>query len=187
MISGENPWLKDYKVEKQSYFFLNGGIWGWASWRRAWAHYDFKMKLWQTEEGKNAVRYFLGETGFRTMAEPFDQTYRGEIDTWDYQWAFARHIQSGLSINPCRNLVSNIGFGHVDATHTQTNYDAPKVFELDFPLRHPNYVVLDGDFGPAYAKVQKKEQPFNIRKYVPKPFKRLVKIILSKFQSNCSF
>ncbi len=46
------------------------------------------------------------------------QVYRGEIDTWDYQWNFALWAQGGQAIVPVQNLVTNIGFGE-GATHTR--------------------------------------------------------------------
>lgn len=70
----------------------------------------------------------------------FDQVYRGEIDTWDYQWTFALWAARGLSIIPSSNLTHNLGFG-VDATHTIC--DIPEYVrlsipgDLEFPLRHP--------------------------------------------------
>ena len=36
-----------------------------------------------------------------------------EAGTWDYQWAFACWLRSGLSVLPNVNLVSNIGFGRI--------------------------------------------------------------------------
>ena len=46
----------------------------------------------------------------------FDKLHRGEIDTWDYQWLFTCWCQSGLSVLPNENLVTNIGAGP-DALH----------------------------------------------------------------------
>jgi len=45
------------------------------------------------------------------------KAFRAEIDTWDYSMELCLSLQSGLSVVPCVNLVSNIGFGK-DATHT---------------------------------------------------------------------
>ena len=75
----------------------------------------------------------------------FSQVQDGSLDTWDYQWDFARFVNSGLSIAPQKNLVKNIGFG-ADATHTVSangkNSDL-KTFDLDFPLKHPPFVLRD--------------------------------------------
>src|SRR5207245_1024917 len=69
------------------------------------------------------------------------------IDTWDYQWTFACWAQHGLTCLPAKNLVSNIGFGD-DATHTfdaGSWMSAAKTENLDFPIRHPPFVVRNVD------------------------------------------
>jgi hypothetical protein len=71
----------------------------------------------------------------------FDAVAGELIDTWDYQWNYACWSQSGLSILPAVNLVSNIGFGK-EATHT--SIDSPlanlPVYELS-EIIHPEFVV----------------------------------------------
>ena len=44
-----------------------------------------------------------------------------DLDAWDYQWLMTCWMQSGLTIIPKRNLVSNRGFRE-DATHTTAAY-----------------------------------------------------------------
>lgn len=87
-------------------------------------------------EHPDAVVYFR---------QVFDQAHfrQGDIDYWDYQWSFACWSQNGLSILPNVTLVSNIGFGHPDATHTISSSGpdtALSLEEMKFPLKHPTYV-----------------------------------------------
>jgi hypothetical protein len=66
-----------------------------------------------------------------------------EIDTWDYQWLYACWSQSGLSIVPSRNLVTNIGFGP-DATHTTGESPLAELPTSDiWDVTHPPFVVRD--------------------------------------------
>lgn len=53
-------------------------------------------------------------------------------------------MQNGLTIIPSVNLVSNIGFGS-EATHTKGNpWLANMAVEaMDFPLKHPPFVIRD--------------------------------------------
>jgi hypothetical protein len=70
---------------------------------------------------------------------------RGNVDWWDYQWDFARLINSGLAIVPNKNLVKNLGFGH-DATHTVNGTNemtSMEASEMEFPLRHPSFIIRD--------------------------------------------
>jgi len=70
----------------------------------------------------------------------FDAVHQGRVDTWDYQWAFAKLVQGGLSIVPACNLVSNLGFG-ADSTHTSNPNDpraALPTESMASPLVHPS-------------------------------------------------
>jgi hypothetical protein len=131
---------------RYSYFFSRYNfIWGWASWRRAWKHYDVEMKLWpEIRDGKRLEAFFGDEAEARQFTEPFQQVYEGKVDTWDYQWGFAMWAHGGLSIRPNVNLISNIGFGAgaTNTTAASPNANLPTA-AMEFPLRHPPYLMRD--------------------------------------------
>ena len=144
-IGGTNFQHGISRGEGSYYFSYLNHIWGWASWRRAWQHYDVSMttfprflhsdQIGNTVPVKRMQQFWL---------ECFDKVYRNKIDTWDYQWTYAMWRQNGLAIIPNVNMVSNIGFGQ-GATHT---HDADNLFAL-VPtrsmdvLQHPSSVVPD--------------------------------------------
>jgi hypothetical protein len=148
MIGGWNP-LGRWRDDRQSYHFSTGGPWGWASWRRAWTHYDVHMARWADEEARRALRAILRHPRqLRDDLRRFALTHAGRIQTWDYQWRFARLVNGGLTVTPSRNLVRNIGF-RPDATTTRRSrsvFAHMPAYELEFPLRHPPAVELDQDF-----------------------------------------
>jgi hypothetical protein len=157
-IGGTNI-LGEWNSHAQSYHFsYYGSIWGWASWRRAWAYYDFQMKLWEFDEAKTAVHSVLADSEQakkmeKIFASRFSPANNGQsFDTWDYQWLFSRLINSGLSILPSVNLVSNIGFNK-DATHTKTAIQGISNLEtskISFPLKHPPYITVDRTFDQSH-------------------------------------
>lgn len=131
-----------------SYFFSRyNHCWGWGSWRRAWRLYDAEMKAWPLLRDTD---WLLGvgdgsEQFKRYWTEIFDTAYADAVDSWAYRWTFSCWANSGLTVLPSKNLVTNIGFGH-DGTHTRTAdgvADALPLEELAFPLRHPPFVVRD--------------------------------------------
>lgn len=154
-IGGTNV-LGKWKSDRQSYHFsYHGTIWGWGSWRRAWQYYDVDLKLWEDPEVKNRIKdLVVDEKEYNYRTQVFDKVYAKQVDTWDYQWTFARFIQSGLTILPSVNLVSNIGFGHASATHTQTTWNLADLerYELKFPLKFHDYVSLDREFERTLVK-----------------------------------
>jgi hypothetical protein len=142
MISGDNFQPEEKKL-KDSYFFSKYiHIWGWATWRRAWTHYDAEMISWQNFRHKkllNAVCHDSVEVEY--WMKIFDNVANGIVDTWDYQWVYACWQQSGMSIMPAVNLVSNIGFRH-DATHTlgESPWAKMPVSNI-YNIKHPAFLI----------------------------------------------
>lgn len=144
MISGDNLQFGRKSTEYSYYFSRYALIWGWASWRRAWNHYDIDMKLWPKIRDNRLLSNILGiESGkVSYWSNIFEKVYKGQINTWDYQWLFACWLQNSLVVMPEVNLISNIGFGN-DSTHTKyksilANLESKPII---FPLSHPPYMV----------------------------------------------
>lgn len=127
--------------EASYYFSKHQHCWGWATWKRAWDKFDYRMQDYPQFLKKGGFAYVSPKKQIReywkTMMD--EVYYPDKTDIWDYQWSYAIWKQKGVCITPARNLISNIGFGP-EATHTQW---APDVMnnmarhELEFPLSHP--------------------------------------------------
>ena len=148
-VSGTNL-LGSWRPSRSDYFFGEGSIWGWATWRRAWSHRDIDMQRWGDQQARDRARQFLGPIGWRSLADNYASVAAGEIDTWDYQWSWTRASSNGLSVIPARNLISNIGFGP-DATHTvRKRWPAEMpTASLKPPLRAPARLRFDRGFQAA--------------------------------------
>ena len=134
-------------IPADSYYFSRyPHIWGWASWRRAWRHYDVEMRSWPELRETRWLPRALGDSRQAAYWQRrFDRVHAGQIDTWDYQWTFACWKNDLVSIIPQSNLISNVGFGR-DATHTRRKgsplADLPAA-GVEFPLRHPPSITRD--------------------------------------------
>jgi hypothetical protein len=146
MITGSN-YLGSWKADSQSYHFSNfGSPWGWASWKRAWKFYDVTMSSWGDEEIKARIRDVLAdEECFGLQARRFDRLYAepGDRQSWDLPWSFARLMQSGLTVVPAVNLISNRG--NLDGrglppAHPLANL---RTAPMPFPLRFQASVSVD--------------------------------------------
>ena len=144
-ISGDNFQLGRRRTEDSYYFSRYPHCWGWATWRRAWCHYDGEMRLWPAIRDGGWLQDILeNRRAIAYWTTIFDKMYNGDIDSWAYAWTFICWIQSGLAILPTVNLVSNIGFGE-NATHTRGGGRIANmsVQPMDFPLIHPPFVLRD--------------------------------------------
>lgn len=114
-------------------------IWGWASWRRVWRHYDVGMKDWTGDPEALPRIAAKSRATKRFLKAVFDAVQVGEIDTWDFQFNFMCQRLGQDFLYPHVNLITNIGFS-AEATHT-ANPDDPNAAlprgEMIFPLRGP--------------------------------------------------
>ena len=145
-ICGNNFQFGRRRTKYSFYFSRYFHVCGWASWRRAWKYYDVEMNMWPViRDGRWLNDLLRDEDVVRHWLEIFERVYRGEIDTWDHQWAFACWIHGGLTILPNVNLISNIGW-RADATHTKAEYSKfanMEVEPIEFPLEYPPYIIRD--------------------------------------------
>jgi hypothetical protein len=143
LVSGSNFTSRHFQPSASYYFSRYTHIWGWATWRRSWAHYDFGLRsLPLAREHRLLEEVFddpqLADFWYAT----FEAVKSGRIDTWDYQLFYASIINSWLNVIPAVNLVTNIGIGP-DATHTKssTGIDSQAPGDWQFPLRHPDFMA----------------------------------------------
>lgn len=144
-IGGTNFQNGKIRGDGSYYFSRVNHVWGWATWRRAWRHYDVTMATFPLFCERNLMASIFTSRRMRTSRlRDFTKAYQNKIDTWDHQWVFAIYSQNGLSIIPNVNLVTNIGFGK-DATHTSDLYS----MHANMPMRslgevlHPTFVITD--------------------------------------------
>jgi len=142
MISGNNFQNGASRTSDSYYFSHLPQIWGWATWRRAWRHFDFAMSDWPQRRDSGWIKAVAKNPELdRRWRQYFDYVVAGKIDTWAYRWMYCVLARNGLSIVPDVNLVTNIGFGPA-ATHTfvpDERYVVPSR-AMEFPLRHSTTV-----------------------------------------------
>ncbi|MEI6437336.1 MAG: glycosyltransferase family 2 protein [Candidatus Omnitrophota bacterium] len=144
-VSGINLQFGRKRGDASYYFSKHIHVWGWASWRRAWKHYDVTIKAWpQFRDGGYLKDLWHDDKKVQYWTRIYDFVYGGEIDTWDYQWEFAMWQQGALNVMPSVNLVSNIGFGS-DSTHTDDTHEVAdlKLEPMIFPVKHPVFIIRD--------------------------------------------
>jgi len=141
-----------------SYFFSRHyPSWGWASWRRAWRHFDLDIGLWPALRDTGWLRDVVDDERIvEHWVRMFDRAHAGvdNVNTWDFQWTFACWAQHGLSVLPYDTLVSNVGFRE-DATHTRRDSDPIanlSTSAMTFPLEHPPYVLRDTGADRLFAE-----------------------------------
>ncbi len=143
-LIGGNNFQNGITRGRGSYYFSNyPEIWGWASWRRVWQEYDFKMTgLNEILKEKHLKDVYKSSEESKYWYHQLLKTKRGAINTWDYQLVYAILKAKGIAISPQVNLVKNIGINN-HPTHLSL-YDSKKDLQtssLPFPILHPEIIV----------------------------------------------
>ena len=120
-------------------------VWGWATWRRSWAHHRLDLSDWRERLPAEVLWERCGRslTGALYWGAVFDMVARGQIDTWDHQLAFASMCVGQLTATSNVNLAENTGFTE-DATHEfGTVPEWQPIGSPEFPLADVEVAVDD--------------------------------------------
>jgi hypothetical protein len=102
-------------------FFLQGAdCWGWATWARAWTHFEPDgAKLLDELERRRLARHFDFE-GHYPYTQMLKDQIAGRNSSWAIRWHAACYLEGLLTLYPGRSLVENIG-NDSSGTHCETS------------------------------------------------------------------
>lgn len=144
LVSGTNL-QNGEKRGDESYFFSNYPItWGWATWRRAWNHFEYNLS-------EPAKAFDAGELDHAFQSGQEKQYWKKKIiqsvteykNIWDYQWFFTFWKNRGMAITPNTNLIVNLGFRN-QSSHNflHDSIREPQLqASIEFPLKHPKIKI----------------------------------------------
>jgi hypothetical protein len=191
-IGGNNFQEGQWRGDGSYYFSNYNHYWGWASWRRAWQHYDRHLANWPAfRDGQYLSGILDSDLEIQYWRDIFEQLYhQGKPDSWGYVWTFTCWQHRGLTAFPNVNLISNIGF-RVDGTHTTGESKQANVPSEEIgALLHPAFIARDPaadqfTFAQVYGGLQiirNKRIYMRIYLMIKAKFPGLAKIISSRFK-----
>jgi len=92
----------------QSFFYRAATSWGWATWGRAWKHFEPNINtLLNQFDGKKKSAFAIDNTmNFWKQMQEFKN---GRNNSWAIRWYASIFLKGGLTLNPSQSLVNNIG------------------------------------------------------------------------------
>lgn len=91
--------------------------WGWATWKRAWDHFDPAAPGWEAIAEPGQARSAFDNEEAYPFSDMLMRQMNGRLDSWGIRWSWAVHRAGGLTLMPPKTLVKNNGL--FDApTHT---------------------------------------------------------------------
>jgi len=91
-------------------FFLRGAdCWGWATWRRAWTHFNPDGRALLAELKARKLTHAFDHEGTAFFNQMLADQIHGRNDSWAIRWHASCFLAEMFTLYPGRSLVDNIG------------------------------------------------------------------------------
>jgi len=181
IISGFNPVI-DYRIKNSYTFSEYPAIWGWATWRRSWRLFDWKMNNWPQNKKAQWMKHKLKKTFFFRFywEKVFQDTFLRRNKTWDYNLVYSNWFHKTWSIIPKYNLVENQDIYDKITTHKNNLNFKIKKKNLKFPLEHPRKFSVNTSYDEIFYKKFYNFKFFFFNIFFARIFKKLLSKIYLK-------
>lgn len=164
MITGINYDEKTPGMPYDYFFATTFSISGWASWRRVidqWdEHYTFLDDAYNMQQLEELIKERKYQKDFVEFCRYHRKSGKAYFETIFHAAIF---FNSGMSIVPRVNMINNLGACGEGVHLSGTNATMPRAYrrifemgrhELDFPLRHPRYVIENVKYKDRMFRIQ---------------------------------
>lgn len=166
-IGGMNH-LGIYNPPTADYFFSKAGsIWGFAIWKRTYELFDYDLKFNEDPYHKKMLIESFHKSHrihVKKSIELKRQNFLKNQEMGDFEFinAASFFLSSGLMILPKYNLISCHGISENAEHNVNHPLKLPKsirrlfnmkTYELQFPLKHPNYIIADIKYEELVYKI----------------------------------
>lgn len=123
------------------YFSQYPHVWGWATWKRTWDQYNFRLDGETEATRATVIKKTFSNNRERGLWRHNMQLIVNGLDAWDYQLMYWMWKNDGLCVVPWKNMIANIGFG-THGTHTldaESTQSRMAQYEISL-INHPNNI-----------------------------------------------
>lgn len=118
-ISGYMYPIKDKSALDESFFFRVANSWGWATWDRAWQHFEADITISTKDFSKSDIKRFTVDNS-ENFWRQVKQFKAGTINSWAIRWYLSVFNRNGLILYPRDSMIQNIG---TDGSGTHSDSD----------------------------------------------------------------
>lgn len=164
MITGTNYDEVTPDIPYDYFFATTFSISGWASWRRVidqWdEHYTFLDDAYNLQQLEELIKERKYQKDFVEFCRYHRKSGKAYYETIFHAAIF---FNSAMSIVPRVNMINNLGACGEGVHLSGTNATMPRAYrrifemgrhELDFPLRHPRYVIENVKYKDRMFRIQ---------------------------------
>lgn len=160
----------------EAFFYRAATSWGWATWKRAWEHFEPNIDVLMRAFDKSKKNAFSIDNSMNFWRQ-MQHFKKGRNNSWAIRWYASIFLKGGLTLNPAQSLVNNIGHDG-SGVHSGIN-DIYNVIINPKPIREFPTNIIEHD--KAYAAIKKFLQ--NRKGTMMARIKRFVREKLSQYFS----
>lgn len=100
--------LKNAENLPETFFFRATTSWGWATWERAWNHFEPNVSLLYQQFDQTKIREFSIDGSMNYWKQLLDfKSHKN--NSWSIRWYASVFLNKGLVLHPRESLIDNIG------------------------------------------------------------------------------
>ncbi len=92
----------------ETFFYRAASSWGWATWNRAWRHFEPNIETLIQQFDKDKRHQFAIE-GTMNFWKQMKEFKNGKNNSWAIRWYASIFLRGGITLNPSQSLINNIG------------------------------------------------------------------------------
>ncbi len=170
MIAGFNH--EEFTAAPYDYLFTTAmPVWGWASWRRVIDRWDSQYSVVDDTFNMHQLEANVHnrKEGWKEMLTKIRKHKQGGQPIYETLLWSACTLNSGLTIVPTRNMIHNPGVSAESAHFQRSLRSLPRRMqqllsmpshEMQFPLRHPPYVIENVEYKKRVFQIMAWEHPW---------------------------
>jgi FkbM family methyltransferase len=112
----------------ETVFYNTGSTWGWATWKRAWQHFNNNIEELDKKLKESGRMHEFNLEGAYEFYRQVKMNLSGKKKTWGIRWYASMFLMNGLALHPGKSLVQNIGN---DNSGTNTGDDGNSHFHAE--------------------------------------------------------
>lgn len=171
-------------------FTMTGAIAAWATWKRVWDGFDFKLSDFEDPYIQKTLPLVyhnkkMAKQHMQHWKDIYEKGKNGEnVRFWGAQYDYLKMKNKGLSIVPSHSLSCNIGVGE-KATFSGggiqfmpkkiRQWFFQKTYPMEFPLKHPPVILPDENYDTRYYKIAR---PNKVHRICIKVFYKVKRILM---------
>lgn len=92
----------------ETFFYRAATSWGWATWARAWNHFEPNIDHLIAQFDRQKIDKFSID-GKMNFWKQMQELKKGKNNSWAIRWYASIFLNGGLTLNPAQSLIHNIG------------------------------------------------------------------------------